>query len=55
VSRLGVLNGSEGYEATRARLPNALPHEVPLGNQYHALLVTLARSHYRKQRPACAS
>jgi len=55
VSRLGVLNGSEGYEAIRTRLLNALPHEVPFGNEYHALLGTLTRSHCRKQRPACAT
>jgi len=36
-------------------LLNALPHEVPPGNEFHALIVTLAKSHCRKQRPECST
>jgi endonuclease-3 related protein len=53
LTRLGLLTGKEGYEAIRARFLEALPHEVPLFNEYHALIVTLAKGHCRKQRPAC--
>jgi endonuclease-3 related protein len=54
-TRLGVLSGSEGYEAIRARFLNALPHDVPLFNEFHALIVTLAKGHCRKQRPECST
>jgi len=54
-TRLGVLSGSEGYEAIRARFLNTLPHDVPLFNEFHALIVTLAKGHCRKQRPECSN
>ena len=52
-SRLGLLDGTERYEAIRARFMSELPHEAPLFNEYHALVVTLAKSHCRKLRPEC--
>ena len=52
-SRLGLLDGTERYEAIRARFMSELPHEAPLFNEYHALVVTLAKSHCRKRRPEC--
>ena len=52
-TRLGLLTGKEGYEVIRARFLDALPHEFPLFNEYHALIVTLAKGHCRKQQPKC--
>jgi endonuclease-3 related protein len=52
-TRLGLLDGSESYDAIRARFMNELPAEVPLFNEFHALIVTLAKVHCRKRQPAC--
>ena len=52
-SRLGLLAGDEKYEAIRARFMAGLPVEPRLYNEYHALIVTLAKSHCRKNRPDC--
>jgi endonuclease-3 related protein len=54
-TRLGMLSSSEGYQSIRARFLIALPQDVPLFNEYHALIVTLAKGHCRKQRPECAT
>lgn len=52
-SRIGSLAGNERYDTIRAGFMAELPAEAPLFNEYHALLVTLAKSCCRKQRPAC--
>lgn len=54
-TRLGLLDGSAGYDVIRARFMNELPNEVPLFNEYHALIVTLAKRHCRKRRPECST
>jgi endonuclease-3 related protein len=52
-SRLGILDGSEGYDGIRSRFMSELPHDVALFNEYHALIVTLAKECCRKRRPRC--
>ncbi|NJC88487.1 MAG: endonuclease III domain-containing protein [Desulfuromonas sp.] len=52
-ARLGLLAGTESYEVVRTRFMSELPTDVPLFNEYHALIVTLAKRHCRKQRPDC--
>jgi len=52
-TRLGLLDGSEGYETIRTRFMNELPPDASLFNEYHALIVTLAKRHCRKRRPDC--
>ncbi|TLM65598.1 MAG: endonuclease III domain-containing protein [Deltaproteobacteria bacterium] len=52
-TRLGLLTGSERYEAIRDRFMAELPADVPLFNEYHALIVTLAKVCCRKRRPDC--
>ena len=47
------------YEEVRAFFEENLPHRastaaVPLYQEYHALLVALAKAHCTKQRPSCA-
>lgn len=57
-SRLGNIEGSEGYETLRALFEDELNMEVSgrelvtLFNEYHALIVIHAKNHCRK-RPAC--
>jgi len=52
-TRLGLLDGTERYEAIRTLFMSELPQEAPLFNEYHALVVILAKSHCRKRRPEC--
>lgn len=54
-ARLGLLAGDERYEAIRARFMRELPEDVALYNEYHALIVTLAKSNCRKRQPLCPS
>lgn len=54
-TRLGLLDGTEGYEVIRTRFMKELPPDVPLFNEYHALIVTLAKVHCRKRQPLCPS
>lgn len=51
--RLGLLGGGEGYEAIRSGLEGALGSDVPLFNEYHALIVRHAKGICRT-RPRCA-
>lgn len=52
-TRLGILHGIESYEAIRARFMHELPPDVDLFNEYHALIVTLAKRHCRKRQQDC--
>jgi endonuclease-3 related protein len=52
-TRLGILRGNESYETIRTRFMQELPPDVALFNEYHALIVTLAKVHCRKRRPDC--
>jgi endonuclease-3 related protein len=52
-SRLGILQGKQHYETIRRRFMEALPHETKLFNEYHALIVELAKTVCRKNSPAC--
>ncbi len=51
-SRWGLIRPKAGYEETRALFMNNLPHEAALFNEYHALIVTHARTLCRT-RPEC--
>jgi len=53
-TRLGLLEGDEGYEAIRALFMDNLPHEVELFNEYHALIVEECKTFCRKRVPSCA-
>ena len=50
--RLGLLNGGEGYGHIRHTFEQHLPCEVPLYNEYHALIVRLGKAVCRP-RPRC--
>jgi endonuclease-3 related protein len=52
-TRLGLLHGDESYETIRTRFMKELPPDVALFNEYHALIVTLAKVHCRKRQPDC--
>ncbi len=52
-ARLGLIDGDEGYEVLRARFEQALGPDVPLFNEYHALIVRHAKDACRSRRPLC--
>ncbi|WP_224959997.1 endonuclease III domain-containing protein [Geomonas subterranea] len=51
-SRLGLVDEKDDYHHVRSLFMNHLPHEVPLFNEYHALIVEQCKRHCRK-RPSC--
>ena len=51
-ARLDLVGEGWGYERLRAWFEDGLPREVPLFNEYHALIVRHAKEHCRK-RPRC--
>ncbi len=53
LGRLGLLVGTESYSAIKALFEAELPAEVALYNEYHALIVRLAKD-YCRPRPRCA-
>jgi len=52
--RLGMLTGNLGYEAIRQGFETALGPDVPLFNEYHALIVRHGKTMCRRTRPLCA-
>lgn len=54
LERLGVLAGGESYGDVQRLFHRALPADAALFNEYHALIVRLAKDCCRK-RPLCAS
>ena len=54
LARYGLAQGDESYEALRRGFERALPADVDLFKQYHALIVAHAKQACRK-RPACAA
>ncbi len=51
--RIGVLCGGEAYAEVRQIFMQALPEDVALYNEYHALIVQLAKACCRKRKPLC--
>ncbi len=54
-SRLGLLNGDEGYEAIRTLFMGNLPADADMFNEYHALIVEECKTFCRKRLPRCSS
>lgn len=52
LSRHGIMDGSESYERFQDLFHVALPRDVQLFNEYHALLVRLGKD-FCKPRPRC--
>jgi endonuclease-3 related protein len=52
--RLGLVATTSGYEETRAMFMQNLPSDADLFNEYHALIVRLAKEHCRKNNPLCS-
>jgi endonuclease-3 related protein len=50
--RLGLVPATAGYDETRRIFMEALPAEVPLFNEYHALIVEQCKR-FCRSRPAC--
>ncbi len=53
-SRLGLITGDEGYETLRHLFENSLKQDVPLFNEYHALIVKHGKD-ICKKRPLCGN
>ena len=51
--RLGMLQGKQSYEKVRSYFMDALPAEVQLYNEYHALIVETAKEYCSKRKPKC--
>jgi endonuclease-3 related protein len=51
-ARFGLIGGQEDYETLRARIERALGPDVPLYQEYHALIVRHAKGSCRT-RPGC--
>ena len=51
-SRLGVVNEDDDYHRVRSLFMEHLPPDVPLFNEYHALIVEQCKRHCRK-KPSC--
>jgi endonuclease III related protein len=54
-SRHGLVKEDAGYDAVQALLMGNLKHETGLFNEYHALLVRLAKEFCLKTNPRCPS
>jgi len=54
LTRLGVINGEESYGEIRELFMKNLPKDVPLYNEYHALLVRHGKERCLKRNPRCA-
>lgn len=52
--RLGIIQGNEGYQAIRHGFESALGPDVPLFNEYHALIVRHGKDVCRT-KPRCAT
>jgi len=53
LDRLGHLPAGADYETLRRLFMHHLPSSAPLYNEFHALIVLLAKQHCRKRRPLC--
>ena len=52
-ARLGLLPGNESYASIRDMFMATLPAETAIYNEYHALIVQLAKTFCRKNKPLC--
>ncbi len=55
VSRHGLLPGDVEYHELRAFFMDVLPQDVPLFNEFHALIVRTGKEYCKKTRPLCAA
>ncbi|MBI3312220.1 MAG: endonuclease III domain-containing protein [Candidatus Omnitrophica bacterium] len=51
--RHSLISSKDGYEEIQALFAEHLPVQVPLLNEYHALLVVLGKRYCHKSRPRC--
>lgn len=54
-ARLGFLHGREEYDAIRLWFMQSLPEQTKLYNEYHALIVHLAKTNCRKNQTLCSA
>lgn len=52
-ARLGLVNADVTYAALQALFMRRLPHDAPMFNEYHALIVALGKDVCKKSQPRC--
>ena len=52
-ARLGLARADASYDELQSLFVQNLPHEEPLFNEYHALIVALGKNICRKRAPCC--
>ena len=52
-ARLGLSHTKASYDELQRMFMEHLPHDVPLFNEYHALLVALGKNYCTKRAPRC--
>jgi endonuclease-3 related protein len=52
-ARLGLAHAAASYSELQALFMRNLPHEEPLFNEYHALIVALGKHICQKRTPHC--
>jgi endonuclease-3 related protein len=55
LDRIGIQSNNTEYEKTRTLFMTSLPRETDLFNEFHALIVRLAKEFCRKRSPVCNS
>ena len=55
LARIGIESEKTTYDQTRDLFMNTLPADSRMYNEYHALIVRLAKEHCRKSTPLCAA
>ena len=53
MQRHGLIHEEAGYEELQELFMQALPADIQLFNEYHALLVAVGNGYCKKQRPLC--
>jgi endonuclease-3 related protein len=53
LDRIGIGSERPRYEETRSLFMDELPHDTELFNEFHALIVRLAKDSCRKRNPLC--
>jgi len=55
LGRMGIIEKSAGYHKIQSLFMNNLPANTALNNEFHALIVALAKNHCKKKEPTCRS
>ncbi len=54
LSRHGIMEAGEGYEAFRSLFEDNLDHDLKMFNEFHALFVAVGKNYCRPKKPRCS-